>query len=245
MATAANTAMARMRADRIFYSGVPLVAALIVFTGFARSWFLRPFGTLPRGFGPLTPLLAIHGTMFTLWMALMVTQPLLIASGNRSLHRSLGYAGAALATLMVLIVPIVTIHSMRTGGVSAFPTIYLFSAVNAIGILTFAVTMAYLVAWRKRAEYHKRLALLALIPFIPPALGRTPGVNALMPLSGFGGADLILLAGIAYDWKMRGKVHRVWKVGGLLTIVSQIVMFPVGFSAPWKEFSDWAMRLPV
>jgi len=245
MATVANTAMARMRADRLFYSGVPLATALVVFTGFARSWFLRPFGTLPMGYGPLTALLAVHGMLFTLWMALAVTQPLLIASGNRALHRTLGYAGAGLATLMVLILPIVTIHSMRSGGVPAFPTIYLFASVNVVGILTFAATMACLVAWRRRAEFHKRLALLALIPFIPPALGRTPGVDALMPLSGFGGADLILLAGCVYDWRTRGTVHRVWMVGGLLTIATQVAIFPLGFSAPWIAFSDWAMRLPV
>jgi hypothetical protein len=240
-----NTAMARMRADRIFYSAVPLAVAAMVFTGFARSWFLRPFGTLPAGYGPLTWLLVVHGTLFTLWMALAVTQPLLIASRNRALHRTLGYAGAGLATLMVLILPIVTIHSMRSGGVPAFPTIYLFASVNVIGILTFAVTMACVVAWRKRAEIHKRLALLALIPFIPPALGRTPGVDGFMPLSGFGGADLILLAGIVYDWRTRGKVHRVWTIGAPLTLVSQVAMFPLGFSAPWIAFSGWLMRLPV
>ena len=89
MATMANMAMARMRADRIFYSAVPMATAAVVFTGFARSWFLRPFGTLPAGYGPLTALLVVHGTLFTLWMALAVTQPLYEKAADRKLTMDL------------------------------------------------------------------------------------------------------------------------------------------------------------
>lgn len=241
----ATVAMARMRADRIFYSGVPLATAMAVLIGFGPSWFGRPLFGVPRGVGPLTPLLVVHGMLMTTWMALAVAQPLLIAAGNRALHRTLGYIAVSLATLIVLVIPFVSIESMRRGGVPAFPTIYVFSAVNIIGAVVFAVTIALLVAKRHKAETHKRLALLALIPLIPPALGRTPGVAVLMPVSGFGGADLILVAGCLYDLWSRGKIHRVWKIGGTLTIAWQIAMVPIGFSMPWKQLSDWAMQLPV
>lgn len=236
---------ARMRADRLFYAIVPAVAATSVFTGFARSWFLRPALGQPPHYGPLTALLIVHGLLMTSWMAINVTQPLLITVGNRSLHRTLGCMGATIAALIVLLLPIVTIHSMRGGGVPAFPTIYVFAAVNVIGILAFAITVALIVLKRNRAETHKRLALLSLVPLIPPALGRTPGVQALMPLSGFGGADLVILAGILFDWRTRGRVHRVWKVGGALTLLWEVAQFPIGFSAPWIAFGNWAMRLPV
>lgn len=241
----ATAAMARMRADRIFYSSVPAAAAALVLIGFGPSWFLRPALGTPTGYGPLNALLVTHGILMTAWMALAVTQPLLIGAGNRALHRSMGYGGAGLAAAIVLVVPFVTIHSMRGGGVPAFPTIYVFSAVNAMGLIAFAATVALLVLNRQRAETHKRLALLALIPLLPPALGRTPGVSQFMPISGFGIADLILVAGILYDRQTRGKVHRVWKLGGALTLGWQIAMIPLGFSVPWKHLSDWAMQLPV
>ena len=86
----ANAAMARMRADRIFYSAVPIAVAAIVFAGFAPSWFLRPMLGTPQ-MDPLTLIAAVHGTVFTSWIALTIVQPLLIASGHRSLHRALGY----------------------------------------------------------------------------------------------------------------------------------------------------------
>lgn len=241
----ATAAMARMRADRFFYSGVPMVVAAFVLVGFGPSWFARPVLGLPTGFHPLPWVLVLHGTLMTNWLALTVIQPLLIASDNRALHRSLGMAGAVIAALLLPVVPIATIHSMRAGGVPAFPTIHVFLAINIIGILAFAAAVGLAITWRKRAETHKRLITLSLVVLVPPAIGRTPGLQNLMPLSGFLLADAIILAGCLYDWRTRGRVHRVWAIGGPLMIASQLICGPIGFSAPWVAFGEWAMRLPV
>lgn len=241
----ATAAMARMRADRIFYSGVAAAVACFVLVGFGPSWFVRPVFGQPKGFDPLSWVLILHGTLMTTWLTLAVTQPLLIASGNRALHRSLGMAGAAVAALIVPAVPLATIHSMRTGGVPAFPTIYVFFAVNVVGLIAFAVAVGMGIAKRREPETHKRLMTLSLVVLVPPAIGRTTGLQTLMPLSGFLLADAIILAGCLYDWRTRGRVHRVWKIGGPLMIASQLVCGPIGFSAPWVAFGEWAMRLPV
>lgn len=241
----ATVAMARMRADRIFYSSVPAVVALAVLVGFGPSWFVRPIFGQPVGFGPLTPLLVTHGTLMTLWLATVVAQPLLIASGNRDLHRSLGSAAVVLATLLVLLIPIVSIHSMRSGGVAAFPTIYLFASVNLIGDIMFATCVGLAIANRRRAETHKRLMLLALMPLVPPAIGRWPVLSGMMPASGFLLMDAILIAGCCYDRMTRGRIHVVWKWGVPLMLLGQALMPLVGFSGWWKQVGDWAMRLPV
>ena len=241
----ATAAMARMRADRLFYSGIAMVVAAFVLVGFGPSWFVRPVFGAPQGFGPLAAVLILHGVLMTTWLALVVVQPLLIAAGNRALHRSLGVLGAIVAALIVVVVPFATIHSMRTGGVPAFPTIYLFFAVNMVGLIAFAVAVGSAVAKRREPEMHKRLITLSLVVLVPPAIGRTPGLNALMPLSGFLLADAVILAGCLYDKATRGKVHKVWKIGGPLMIVSQLISAPIGFSAPWVAFGKWAMRLPV
>jgi hypothetical protein len=232
----ATAAMARMRADRIFYSSVAAVVACFVLIGFGPSWFVRPVFGQPQGYDPLSWVLILHGTLMTAWLALAVTQPLLIATGNRALHRSLGMAGAIVAALIVPAVPLATVHSMRSGGVPAFPTIYVFLAVNIVGLIAFAITVGLGISKRREAETHKRLMTLALVVLVPPAIGRTPGLNALMPLSGFLLADAIILAGCLYDWKTRGRVHRVWKIGGPLMLVSQLICGPLGFSAPWVAF---------
>ncbi len=245
MATAANSAMARMRADRIFYSGVPAAVAVVVLWGFARSWFLRPIDGIPEGFSPLTPLLIVHGLVFTAWIALNALQPLLIAAGNRALHRTMGWVGAGLATAMLVLIPIATIESMRHGGPSIFPSIYLFFAVNLIGALEFGLSVGLAIAWRKRADYHKRLMMLALVPLIPPAVARIPGAGQFMPALGLVVMNLPIVLGILYDMSTRRRVHNVWLWGGPLMIGSEALMSVIGFSSWWRVFCEWAMRLPV
>ncbi|MBA2934267.1 hypothetical protein HZF05_09160 [Sphingomonas sp. CGMCC 1.13654] len=241
----ATVAWARTRADRLFYSGVAIVVACFVLVGFGPSWFARPMLGAPAGIGPLSWVLILHGTLMTAWLALTVGQPLLVAANNRALHRSLGMAGATVAALILLVVPLATIHSMRNGGVPAFPTIYVFFAVNIVGLIAFAAAVGLGIARRRDAEAHKRLMTLSLVVLMPPAIGRWPVLYVLMPISGFLLADAIILAGCLYDWQTRGRVHRVWKVGGPLMIASQLICGPLGFSAPWIAFGRWAMRLPV
>jgi hypothetical protein len=241
----ATVAMARMRADRFFYSGIAAIVAAFVLVGFGPSWFVRPILGPPPHFGPIPAILAVHGAVMTAWLALAVTQPLLIAAGNRALHRSLGMAGAVVAGLIVLVVPLATLHSMRTGGVPAFPTIHVFFAINIIGLIAFAACVGMGIARRKQPETHKRLMTLSLVVLMPPAIGRWPVLYALMPLSGFLLADAIILAGCLFDRATRGSVHPVWKIGGPLMIASQLLSAPLGFSAPWIAFGKWAMRLPL
>src|SRR3954447_3732899 len=83
--------------DRRFYSGMALAAAVAVFLGFSRTFFLR-------GYFDATPLawpFIVHGAVFTAWIALFVAQSSLIAARCIDIHRQVGWAGAALAVVMV------------------------------------------------------------------------------------------------------------------------------------------------
>ena len=244
MATVANGAMARMRADRIFYSAVPMAVAAIVFAGFAPSWFLRPMlGTATMD--PLTVIAIAHGTVFTSWIALTIVQPLLIASGHRSLHRTLGYVGAGIAAAMVVLILLATSESMKLGTPPVFPTPTVFFTINMMGLVTFAIIVGLAIAKRRDAQAHKRLILLSLTVLMAPALARMPALRPWMPFSAFVTPDWVILAGCLYDFRTRGRVHRVWKIGGPLVIASQILMFPLGFTPVMRVLGEWVMRLPV
>jgi hypothetical protein len=41
-----------------------------------------------------------------------------------------------------------------------------------------------------------------------------------------------------YDWLSRGRVHRVWLVGGALLVASQIVMMAVMGTSWWHGFAQ-------
>src|ERR1044071_8015406 len=97
---APNAAASSRRRERLFYTGMSAAFLLLVFAGFARSYYLKPyFGTPPV----LTPLLHLHGLLFSSWIVLLLAQTTLVATKRTAVHRRLGWAGAGLAVLMILV----------------------------------------------------------------------------------------------------------------------------------------------
>src|SRR5687768_18330417 len=93
-ATAGNTAR---RSERGFYTGMAVAFVITVFAGFARTYYLRPYFGAPA----LTPLLHLHGVIFTSWLALLLVQTTLVAANRTRIHRRLGVAGAVIAVLKI------------------------------------------------------------------------------------------------------------------------------------------------
>jgi len=69
--------------DRIFYTTVPVLMALAVLYGFARSYYFK----LAFGTPSLSPLYHLHGVLFTSWLALLMVQTSLVAAGRTAHHR--------------------------------------------------------------------------------------------------------------------------------------------------------------
>jgi hypothetical protein len=237
MATIAPPA-ARMRSDRIFYSTMGLVVAAVTIWGFARSFYLSRWFAAPQGTPELTSLLYLHGFVFTGWVALMVVQPLLIARRQLPLHRTLGYLGAGLAAAMFVLGNLAAIAAMQVGFIGLGDPLD-FYAVPFFAINSFAVTVALAVYWRHRAETHKRLMLLSNVGLLGAAVARIPLelVQAGSPFTFIFLPNLITIAGIVYDLRTRGRVHKVWIWGGLAMLASQLILFPLMGSAPWRGFA--------
>lgn len=235
MATIASPA-ARMKRDRIFYTAMGLAIALVVLWGFAPSFYLARWMIAP----PTTPeiglLLQLHGAIFTAWIALMVIQPMLIASRNVAIHRKLGYCGAGVAAAMAVFGNIAAVAAMH-GGFIGLGDPMVFYAVPFFAINSFAVTVFLAVRWRNHAETHKRLILLSNSALLGAAIARIPlaSIQSSAPFSFIFGPDLIILAGMLYDWRTRGRVHKAWVWGGSAMVASQIVMMAV-MGTPWWHF---------
>ena len=237
MATARAPA-ARWHSDRYFYSLMGAAIAAVTFAGFARSFYLARWFETPRGTPEITTLLVVHGAVFTCWVALMVVQPLLIASRNRRLHRRLGWFGAATALLMVVFGNLAAIAAIRVGFIGLGDP-HAFYAVPFLAVNSFAVAVFLAIRWRERAETHKRLILLANVGLLGAAIARLPlaAVQAGAPLTFIFLPNLITLAGILYDWRTRGRVHNVWIWGGLAMLASQLILFPLMGSPAWLAFA--------
>ena len=72
-----------------FYVAVALALAVLVFVGFARTYYLRPWFDVP----PINVLLHLHSIAFSAWFALFIIQTRLIAAQNYRTHMQLGMAG--------------------------------------------------------------------------------------------------------------------------------------------------------
>jgi hypothetical protein len=219
--------------DRHFYTGMAVAAAVVVFVGFAPTYFLRTSST------PLPTYLQVHGFLFTTWIALVIAQTSLVAARRTHVHRRLGWAMAGLAAVMVVVGTTAGIWSMRRqveAGLAqqaqAFLTTPLFSMV------AFAVLVGAAVRFRRDPQMHKRLMLLATISILDAAVARLP--FAFLRTSSWNylpTTDVFLVAAILYDVASRRTVHPAYIWGGLLLVIEQALRIPIGETAAWQAIA--------
>ena len=223
------------RYDRQFYTGMAIAAAVVVFVGFAPTYFLR--GSYQTT--SLPTYLQVHGFLFTTWIGLFIAQTSLVAVRRTNVHRRLGWAMAALAVVMVVVGTTAGIWSMRrqvdAGFVKeaqAFLTTPLFS------MMAFAGFVATAIVRRRDSQIHKRLMLLATISILDAAVARLPleflraSTWNYLPTT-----DVFLLTAILYDVVSRRTVHAAYVWGGLVLIIEQALRIPVGETAAWQALA--------
>jgi len=223
------------RLDHKFYGVVSLVLALIVFVGFAPTYYLKNFF---HG-EPLPQLVHIHGFVMTLWYALFIVQVWLASTGRIALHQKVGYAGLFLAGAVAILGTTVSIglaqrrlHANPNSTLGPFLLgLQLFSIV-----LLFIILMAAAVYWRRRADYHKRLMTLAMLTVLGPAIVRLPGINDhSIPAAIAIGTSLVLICAVV-DTVRHRRLHPAFGWGGALVISSVFIVAPFAQSAAWIHF---------
>ena len=236
--TAARAGLGNRRRERLFYTGMAVAFVVTVFAGFARTYYLRPYFGTPA----LTPLLHLHGVVFTSWLALLLTQTALVASNRTGIHRRLGVAGAVLAVLMVVVGCATAIIRAKIVEVPPdAPSPLVFLTIPLGDMLVFAILVGAGFYFRRRVDVHKRLMLLATISILPAATARLPFafIQQVGPLAFFGLADLFIVACLVYDLFARGRFHRATVWGGLLIVVSQPLRLLIGGTQAWLAFAAW------
>src|SRR5712664_839563 len=147
------------RRERLFYTGMAAAFVITVFAGFSRTWFLRPMFH-PE---PLIPLLYVHGFIFTLWIALLLTQTTLIATKRTRTHMRLGIAGGLLASLMIVVGTVTAIVRAKTPSPLPGVNSLTFLTIPLGDMLVFGILVGTAFYFRRRLDTHKRLMLLATI----------------------------------------------------------------------------------
>jgi hypothetical protein len=246
MATLAEgaRAAARARGRPRFYLWVGLAVAAAMFYGFYRSFYLNHWFETPEGMRRLTPLYIVHGSLFSLWIAFAMLQPALIVAKRRTLHKRVGWAAVAVAAAMIVVGNVAASEALNHGfaGVDRKS----FYAVPFFDLVVFAACVGLGVIWRDRSETHKRLMMLSLSQLLHAGVGRWPWgwLQAGAPWTYLMLPDAaIVAAGMAYDLSTRGRVHRVWWIGGALVLASEPLRLWVGTTAPWIAYAGWVASL--
>jgi len=231
--------------DRRFYSGIALAMVLVVFVGFAPTFYLRSVFGAPvsiTGLVTMTPVALAHGLVFTAWVLLFFAQTLLVAARRVASHRRLGVAGAVLAAVMVPVGLLTAFAAAARGSAPAGMEPLVFLVVPVFDIVLFAGFVTAAVLRRREKEAHKRLMLLAYVSIMPAAVGRLPGVVLLGPIGLFALAFTPAIAGAAYDRWSRQRVSPIYWWGLAILYLSIPGRLALSATPAWMAFAEYMTR---
>jgi len=222
-----------------FYPIFALALLLVVFLGFARTYYLRSWFDVP----PITLLLHLHGIVFSAWLATYVIQTRLIAAHNVQAHMKLGIAGLFIAGLVVLIGLATVFVSasaprLRGGGLPSHQFVF----VPFFIMIVFPSLVTAAVLLRRKAALHKRLMTLAMITVLPPATARLINLagqqeHFLLLQTAFTAAFVLWCLGA--DWVKHRVVHPVYAIGGTLLVLSWPFRLWFAQTDAWAPVGLW------
>ncbi|MEO5694579.1 MAG: hypothetical protein ABIQ72_15725 [Usitatibacter sp.] len=176
-----------------------------------------------------------HAITATLWLLLLIAQPIAIYAGRRELHRQLGRYSPALALLMVAGFIGLAHASMagKTGMEAAVGAYFFYVRVVLVSTFVFCFAMGWL--YRREAEIHARFMVCTGLAAIDPIVHRiaarlSQGADLNYQLLTFGLACAVLVALIVAEWRLRARTF----VFPLVLAVTAVMALPL-----WLDFHTW------
>jgi hypothetical protein len=215
----------------LFFMAFASVTALLVLTGFTRTFFLPlAHGTFSRPW-----FVYLHGLLFFSWISLLVIQALLALRRQFRWHRRLGWFGASLIPVMTASGVIVAYWATRRDVAASHSAVALPSFFGQLmDMLLFASLATAAVLARNYPPVRKRLILIATLAVLGAAIGRIPVLGA--------SADYItvfmLLCIAMFDAFAIRQVHRATILGGTGLLVGIFTETPIGNTAAWLSVAQ-------
>lgn len=238
-----------------FYVTMAAIFVAIAFGGFFGTYWLQ----IARGTFNGSPLLHLHGLLFSFWTLFFFSQATLVANRKLRTHRAWGLLGISLATAMLFMGLAVAIEGMRNRIEAGFgEAARAFAIVPISGILLFAGLIAAAIANTRRPEWHKRFMLVASAGILQAPLARffflaatgggpglRPGLGPPQPIERTFGPGiligLLIVAALVHDWRSRGRVHPAYWWGFGSWVAVMVLRPVVGYSDAWHRFTDFLL----
>ena len=249
-ADARPQAVARPRASH-FYFYMAVSCAAVAFIGFAPTYWLP----LASKTFKANPVIHLHGMLFFAWSLFLVFQTWLATSGQVARHRSVGMIGVSFATAMTIMGTLAAINAMKeSAAIGMRDQGVAFVIVPLGGIVFFAITFTLAVINVRRPEIHKRLMLLAAISILDAAVARwfltflappgtvgPPPVAVTIPPALV--AYLLIVVALVFDWRVRGRPHAVYVIGGTALVALKVLSLPISASEYWHRFAGGLLAM--
>lgn len=209
-----------------FFVTFASVFALIVFTGFSRTFFIPVVeGTFSRPW-----VVHVHGALFFTWTGLLLLQAVLAATRRLKLHRRIGAIAAWLIVPMLVLGSVVavrdTINDFHAGeGNGALSFFY----GELADLAMFGLLAGAAMLLRNKPEYHKRLVILGSLGLLGAAFGRITEIAPAYPYVFFG----LIVSVALYDLRSRRSVHPATLIGGAVLLLLNFTENLIGDSELW------------
>jgi len=229
-----------------FYLWMAGVFVLIAFGGFMPTYWTR----LANGTFHAPPIVHVHGMLLFSWTLFYFVQTALVASGRTLSHKSWGMFGIALFSVMVcsIIATRVTLlkledaHGVGDAG-KRFTAVAILALPLMIGLFATAIANV------KKPEVHKRLMYVLMAFMMTPAIARV-FLTLLAPPGAADGppppfvavppafvAFLLVIVAMVYDWRTRGRPHKVYLYGSFFVLLETIAEVPISGTQGWLSFA--------
>jgi hypothetical protein len=234
------SAPSRLRAvvATYFYFFMSLLIAGVVIYGFSHTvdhFLIHAVPVRPW-------ILYMHGIVFSGWVLFFIVQSALVRVRKVRVHRTLGWFGVGLGTI-IPVLGLSTAITMDRFNIVHFHELQAspFLAIQLNDVTCFAVLFGLAVIWRRKPELHRRLILMASCVLTSAAFARFPFVSLHMT---YWCVDSLIVLGMLRDLLVNRRVHRAYLYALPMLIITQNTALHLFFAAPrgWVRITDAILR---
>jgi hypothetical protein len=192
----------------------------------------------------------LHAFTATLWMALLIAQPMAIRAKRLPLHRALGQASYVVAAGVLVSVVLLAHSRIQRLAPEAYEiqvyVLYLQTSLAAV----FALSYGLAIWTRRTTAHHARFMICTALTLVDPVVIRlmfwidpTPAWNYQWFTFGLTDAILVLLIWLErHNRTGRGVFPMMLAVFALAQAPALLLLTG---SAPWRAFASWFASLPL
>lgn len=228
--------------DKAGYFAIGLIA--LAFLGFWPTYFSKFFD----GTANFDNYFHFHFAMASLWIALLILQPILIRKKKFSIHKQTGKLSFIILPLFFVSVILLKHHNIG-GIVKEGLGASLWLQLKDLVIIGLMFTIAMMNT--KNMQVHARAMIATGIVFIEPTLGRfiiltlLPEPDFMLGLGVTVAIMYVLIISLIFIERKQTSGRWVFPLLlGLFMIFHYLIFFQVSFPL-WDSIAEWFVRLPI